>query len=126
MHLLSPSQVQEFSTGDWTNYYVSRYVNEPDPLVYLLTYELRFVDRDMMMRYLGWGIGHRNPPNFAHEANSLIASSSDRELEQHRTPSDKTHPAKAEDNELEGGENLEMGNSDSDPEIIQEVVAYKY
>jgi hypothetical protein len=25
-HLLSPSQAREFSTGDWTNYYVSRYV----------------------------------------------------------------------------------------------------
>ena len=36
--LLSPSQVQEFSTGDWTNYYVSRYVKKLDPLVYLLTY----------------------------------------------------------------------------------------
>ena len=124
--LLSPSQAREFSTGDWTNYYVSRYVNEPDPLVYLLTYELRFVDRDMMMRYLGWGIGHRNPPNFAHEANSLIASSSDRELEQHGTPSDKTQPAEAEDDESEGGENSEMGDSDLDPEIVQEVVTYEY
>ena len=124
--LLSPFQEWEFSTGDWTNYYVSRYVNKPDSLVYLLTYKLRFVDRDMMMQYLGWGIGHHNPPDFAHEANLLITSSSDRELKQYKTPSDKTQPAEAEENELEGGENSEMGDLDSDPEIIQEVVTYEY
>ena len=108
------------------NYYVSRYVNKPDSLVYLLTYKLRFVDRDMMMQYLGWGIGHHNPPDFAHEANLLITSSSDRELKQYKTPSDKTQLAEAEENELEGGENSEMGDLDSDPEIIQEVVTYEY
>ncbi|KAI0030620.1 hypothetical protein K488DRAFT_53810 [Vararia minispora EC-137] len=53
--LLSPlSRFCDSLSGDWTNYYVSR-----------------FVDRDMMMRYLGWGIGHRNPPDFPHEADDL-------------------------------------------------------
>ena len=80
----------------------------------------------MMMRYLGWGIGHRNPPDFAHEANSLIASSSDRELEEYGTPPDETQPAEAEDDGSEGGENSEMGDSDSDPEIVQEVETYDY
>ena len=41
---------------------------------------LRFVDRDMMMRFLGWGIGHLNSPDFLHEANELIASNEDKEL----------------------------------------------
>ena len=40
----------------------------------------------MMMRYLGWGIGHHNPAEFCHEANSLIASNSDRELAQFGDP----------------------------------------
>lgn len=41
---------------------------------------LRFVDRDMMMRFLGWGIGHLNSPDFPHEANGLIASDEDKVL----------------------------------------------
>ena len=83
---------------------------------------LRFVDRDMMMRYLGWGIGHRNPPNFAHEANVLIASSCDRELEQH-----EIQPTMAEGDEMEGGSGSDIGDSDSDStESILEVVMYGY
>ena len=80
----------------------------------------------MMMWYLGWGIGRCNPPDFAHEANSLITSSSDRELEEYRTPLDKIQPAKAEDDGSEGGESSEMGDEDKDPEIIQEVLMYNY
>jgi hypothetical protein len=32
---------------------------------------MRFVDRDMMMRYLGLSIGHLNPINFPGDYNSL-------------------------------------------------------
>ncbi|KAI0029051.1 hypothetical protein K488DRAFT_57250 [Vararia minispora EC-137] len=59
------SSLQDFTDGsDWKHYYVSR-----------------FVDRDMMQRYLGWGIGHRNPPDFPHEAHDLVSSDADRVLE---------------------------------------------
>ena len=30
-----------------------------------------FVDRDMMMRYLGLGVGHLNPRDFPHEVHQL-------------------------------------------------------
>lgn len=33
----------------------------------------RFVDRDMMMRYLGLGVGHRHPAEFPHEDDELRA-----------------------------------------------------
>jgi len=109
-HLLHPSQARDFSTGDWVNYYVSR-----------------FVDRDMMMRYLGWGIGHRNPPDFTHEANALIASSSDRELERYEIPSDEDQPTMEEADELEGGDGgSDMGGSESDTESVHEVVMYEF
>ncbi|KAI0028039.1 hypothetical protein K488DRAFT_59706 [Vararia minispora EC-137] len=59
------SHLQDFADGsDWRYYYVSR-----------------FVDRDMMQRYLGWGIGHRNRPDFPHEAHDLESSDADRVLE---------------------------------------------
>ncbi|KAI0028967.1 hypothetical protein K488DRAFT_7820, partial [Vararia minispora EC-137] len=52
------SQLQDFTDGqDWNYYYVSR-----------------FVDRDMMQRYLGWGIGHLNPPDFPHEAHDIVST----------------------------------------------------
>ena len=83
-----------------------------------------------MMRYLGWGIGHHNPPNFAHEANALVASSSDRELKQYyKNPNNDSEiqPTMAEDDEWEGGESSNgMGGSDSDPESITEVVTYEF
>jgi hypothetical protein len=136
--LLLPSQAWDFSTVDWVNYYVSRYVLPTDSLMLdLLTYTLRFVDRDMMMRYLGWGIGHRNPPNFTHEANTLIASSLDRELEQYGSPSmsqiDKpeSHPNHTERDDVECGSiglesDLGLGR-DSDAESIHsEVDVYDY
>ncbi|TFY53731.1 hypothetical protein EVG20_g9986 [Dentipellis fragilis] len=63
--LLGPSKMRDsVLKGDWTNYYVSR-----------------FVDRDMMMRYLGWGVGHLNSPDFPHEAYDLLASESDRQCD---------------------------------------------
>ncbi|KAG9089054.1 hypothetical protein FRC06_001731, partial [Ceratobasidium sp. 370] len=46
--------------GDWKGYYVNRYVVDvifwlTPTFVYLST---RFVDRDMLMRYIGGGVGH--------------------------------------------------------------------
>jgi hypothetical protein len=69
----------------------------------------RFVDRDMMMRFLGWGIGHCNSQDFPHEANALLASNEDRELVQHRdniTPADNL--------EAEVGEEADDGDGDGD------------
>ncbi|KAI5890309.1 uncharacterized protein SCHCODRAFT_02702895 [Schizophyllum commune H4-8] len=48
--LLGPSLCRDSRHGDWSKYYVGR-----------------FVDRDMMMRYLGLGVGHLNTPDFPHE-----------------------------------------------------------
>ena len=136
--LLSASRARDFPTADWVNYYVSRYVLVVVPLIYLLTYILRFVDRDMMMRYLGWGIGHRNPPDFAHEANALIASSHERELEHFEIPADtkspsgEIEPSIAEQDEMEGedrssGVGSDLGDSDSDRESVHsEVALYSY
>ncbi|EIW80784.1 hypothetical protein CONPUDRAFT_33177, partial [Coniophora puteana RWD-64-598 SS2] len=50
LDLLPPSSARDSREGDWINYYV-----------------MRFVDRDMMMRYLGIGIGHSNPSGFPNE-----------------------------------------------------------
>ncbi|TFK61425.1 hypothetical protein BDN72DRAFT_904115 [Pluteus cervinus] len=52
--LLGPSLARH-PQGDWTNYYVNR-----------------FVDRDMMMRYLGLGVGHCHPANFPREDGELL------------------------------------------------------
>ncbi|PBK60412.1 hypothetical protein ARMSODRAFT_898121 [Armillaria solidipes] len=55
--LLFPSKMRDsFVEGDWINYYINR-----------------FVDRDMMMRYLGLGVGHLNPPYFPRETGQLRA-----------------------------------------------------
>lgn len=35
------------------------------------------------MRYLGWGIGHRNSPNFPHEAHDLLVTEEDRICKKH-------------------------------------------
>ena len=136
--LLSASLARESSAGDWVNYYVSRYVPTIITSIYWLTYIPRFVDRDMMMRYLGWGIGHRNPPDFSHEANALIASSHDRELEQYddvETP--QIDPIVAQDkaqdseDEMDGGDRssgaeLDLGGSDSDRESDHNEVVTMY
>jgi hypothetical protein len=45
----------------------------------------------MMMRFLGWGIGHLNPSDFPHEADALLASREDHELDQY---GNITHPDK--------------------------------
>ncbi|KAF8879128.1 hypothetical protein BD779DRAFT_1162769 [Infundibulicybe gibba] len=48
--LLGPSIAQDANEGDWVNYYV-----------------MRFADRDMIMRYLGMGVGHCQSPDFPRE-----------------------------------------------------------
>jgi hypothetical protein len=66
----------------------------------------------MMMRFLGWGIGHRNPQDFPHEANALLASREDRELAQRHddiTPTD--------DLEAEVGEEADDGDGDGDMDV---------
>ncbi|TRM55172.1 hypothetical protein BD626DRAFT_607153, partial [Schizophyllum amplum] len=54
--LLSSSVARDNITGDWESYYVAR-----------------FVDRDMMMRYLGLGVGHLNAADFPHEVHQLCS-----------------------------------------------------
>ena len=49
------------------------------------------------MRYLGWGIGHHNPPDFPHEADEIIASSCDGELSRYEEPEVMDHTGMAED-----------------------------
>ncbi|KAI0030723.1 hypothetical protein K488DRAFT_53583, partial [Vararia minispora EC-137] len=91
--LLSPlSRFSDSLSGDWTNYYVSR-----------------FVDRDMMMRYLGWGVGHRNPPDFPHEANDLPRTNM---YEEFLAPAGE----QAGQSEMVGGE----GNSDGIGELDED------
>ncbi|KAJ7116991.1 hypothetical protein C8R44DRAFT_627458, partial [Mycena epipterygia] len=52
--LLGPSKARDATNGDWINYYV-----------------MRFVDRDMMMRYLGIGVGHLQPADFPSEVDAI-------------------------------------------------------
>jgi hypothetical protein len=91
----------------------------------------------MMMQYLGWGIGHRNPPDFAHEANTLIASSHNRELEQYEIPADvemsQTDPIADQEweDEVDNGDRTsgaesDLGGSDLDREGVDNEVAATY
>ena len=66
------------------------------------------------MRFLGWGIGHRNQPDFPHEANAVIASSTDRELI-HRENSAATGCSDINEDEIGDGNNLSVdGGGDED------------
>jgi hypothetical protein len=123
--------VRDSPTGDWVNYYVSRYVLTAGLLIYLLTRILRFVDRDMMMWYLGWGISHRNPPDFSHEANALVVSSIDRELEEYvmsQVDETQANAAEGDNSEIEGrsvGSGSDLGESGTES-IHSEVATYDY
>lgn len=97
--LLRLSQTWDTLSGDWINYYVSR-----------------FVDRDTMMRYLGWGIGHRNPPEFSHEADSVMASTSDRELAQFGDPAGERRTEINKEVESDAA----SGEGDSDLDVISD------
>jgi hypothetical protein len=77
---------------------------------------LRFVDRDTMMRYLGWGIGHRNPPEFSHEADSVMASTSDRELAQFGDPAGERRTEINKEVESDAA----SGEGDSDLDVISD------
>ncbi|KZV69074.1 hypothetical protein PENSPDRAFT_735574 [Peniophora sp. CONT] len=103
--LLHPSRFRDAVDGDWGSYYISR-----------------FVDRDMSMRYLGFGVGHRNKPDFPHEANDLIVTAADRELQIHtdvageEQPSEKVRVLEENDEDEEDGENEEDGEDGEDGE----------
>ncbi|KAI0729592.1 hypothetical protein C8Q72DRAFT_951809 [Fomitopsis betulina] len=79
----------------------------------------RFVDRDMMMRFLGWGIGHLNQADFPHEAEALIASDQDHQLQE------------SEENDLEDdwegheGREVEVGDEGLDSEL-ETVALFEY
>lgn len=64
-----------------------------------------------MMRFLGWGIGHRNPHDFPHEANALLASREDRELVQYE---DTTLMDGSQANSGEGVDNGGVNHDDMD------------
>lgn len=68
--LLRPSTARDSEDGDWTNYYVMRYINFFFWLIFLIPV-YRFVDRDMMMRYLGTGVGHMQPEGFPSEVGAI-------------------------------------------------------
>jgi hypothetical protein len=62
--LLGPgSKFRDFHDGDWEYYYVNRYYKQLTGHQILILAS-RFVDRDMVMRYLGLGVGHNNAPTF--------------------------------------------------------------
>ena len=73
----------------------------------------------MMMRFLGWGIGHLNSPDFLHEANELIASDEDKELR------NETGLGKGLEAGLEGEEDSDDDNSSIDGDQDAEV-EYEY
>ncbi|TFK76058.1 hypothetical protein BDN72DRAFT_930755 [Pluteus cervinus] len=54
IELLGPSLARH-TQGDWASYYINR-----------------FADRDMMMRYLGLGVGHCHPASFPREDGKLL------------------------------------------------------
>jgi len=70
--LLGRSTARDSLAGDWENYYINRYefimrlanLNAD----YLCS---SFVDHDMMMRYVGTGVGHRQPADFPREDGQL-------------------------------------------------------
>ena len=43
---------------DWVRYYVNMYVDKYSSSFLTNIFGLRFVDRDMMMRFCGGGVGH--------------------------------------------------------------------
>lgn len=71
LSLLSPSIVRDSDTGDWVNYYAMRYVSYVCYNYFCIHPWRSFVDRDMMMRYLGLGIGHQQAQDFPRENNLL-------------------------------------------------------
>ncbi|KAI4293738.1 hypothetical protein K525DRAFT_214235 [Schizophyllum commune Loenen D] len=99
--LLGPSAFRDSRDGDWVNYYVNR-----------------FVDRDMMMRYLGVGIGHLNPPDFPHEVNQLpFVEDSPFSCSQRE---DARADQEQEDENDDGVEAEDADSSDSEPDSLSD------
>lgn len=57
--------------GDWYRYYVMRYTILYAHEFLNFSYPTRFSDRDLMMRYFGLAVGHRNPADFPVEFGKL-------------------------------------------------------
>ncbi|KAF8204209.1 hypothetical protein K438DRAFT_1964576 [Mycena galopus ATCC 62051] len=90
--LLGPSATRDFTDGDWVNYYV-----------------MRFVDRDMMMCYLGIGIGHLQPADFPAEVDTDFQALMRQYSEFHISAQDQGHDADQESapHNVEGNLRLE-------------------
>ena len=73
----------------------------------------------MMMRLLGWGIGHLNPPDFPHEANALVPSEKDRILAS-TTPTQSRLSASSGSHEGEDGVSGDADEDDFDEEVIED------
>jgi hypothetical protein len=66
-----------------------------------------FVDRDMMMRYLGLGVGHLNPADFPHEIHAL---------DNVHIPDIPTEGVEADDDAEEEPDESESEDEESGPE----------
>ncbi|KAH7924391.1 hypothetical protein BV22DRAFT_1195981 [Leucogyrophana mollusca] len=106
--LLGRSIARDTPAGDWVNYHV-----------------MRFVDRDMMMRYLGLGVGHINEATFPTEKDQLQAIQ-----EENHIPTPATH---VDSEERDGEENFEpdrddewLVDIDEEAEISDGEMAYEY
>jgi hypothetical protein len=85
--LLARSAARDFHDGDWLNYYVMRWVSFTFTVLPSLI-SSRFVDRDMMMRHLGIGVGHLQPPDFPTEVDTDFQAL----IVQFRIPDDAVPP----------------------------------
>lgn len=91
-----------------------------------------------MMRFLGWGIGHLNQADFPHEAEALIASDQDHQLQVRSGVSDPVGVShtygdgeESEENDLEDdwegheGREVEVGDEGLDSEL-ETVALFEY
>jgi hypothetical protein len=107
--LLGPSKHRDSNEGDWVNYYVMRYV-----------------DRDMMMRYLGTGIGHMHPPGFPNETQSLQVVREDRYVPPATRLDERTiGDVSEQDSDLDGCRDFDGDSEDSSEEDFDHNV-YEY
>lgn len=106
--LSMPSFAQE-DRGDWNKYYISRYVLV---ICFALSIFLcdvmpfRFADRDLMMRYLGLGVGHLNAADFPREDRVLRKVPSG----MHYTILPEIDPSPDEEVHVDDGDKNEEGN----------------
>ncbi|TFK68774.1 hypothetical protein BDN72DRAFT_650911 [Pluteus cervinus] len=96
--------------GDWKSYYVNR-----------------FVDRDMVMRYLGSGIGHCLPPDFPRETGQLKMIPSGPHYQSTVVPTEIVEPEREDEveawfnSQVEGlGPGFSSHDNDDDSSIFDE------